>query len=284
MPVAQDRSRIAFQKLNRELTKLAARPIPENVHRFRTSGRRVETLLDELIEKPSRNDEKLGELLAQLRKKAGRVRDLDVQILSLRNLRIPEEPGRKTQLMRVLSEQHVRREKKLAKAFNKDTVRELRKRLKRAAAEIETPATTELLALAMRTFSQAAKANAPLTEDTLHRYRVAGKRARYLAELAGQDPAAERTVAQLKRMQDVIGDWHDWWKLTQQAENLFGKIQGSALVSVLRNVTRAKFRLAADSLSEAKKALGHKPILVDASPGRRQPAREGLAKITAAAS
>ena len=84
---------------------------PENVHKFRTSSRRVEVLVSDLAEQRSGNDKKLLKLLARLRKKAGRVRDLDVQSAALRSLKIPQEPGRKSQLMRTLAEERSQREK-----------------------------------------------------------------------------------------------------------------------------------------------------------------------------
>ncbi len=280
MPVDQERSRLPFQKLSRQMTKLATKPAPENVHKFRTYSRRVEALLDELVPEPNRNDRKLLKRLSRLRKKAGRVRDLDVQLASLGSLKIPQDVGRKSQLRHSLAEERAQREKKLAKAFDGETLRELRKRLKRAASH-EIPENTEPLALAMRQLSQLGRDHAPLTEKILHQYRIAGKRARYLAELAGKDPEAQRLVDQLKRMQDVIGDWHDWLKLTQKAEELFKGGQDSALLAVLRNVTRAKFRQAVDALTETRAALsGKKPPSMGELPGRRPPAQ--AASTTAA--
>jgi len=281
MPVDQERRRLPFLKLNRQLTKLATKPAPENVHKFRTYSRRVEALLDELVRERSRNDKKLLKLLGRLRKKAGRVRDLDVQITSLRNLKIPQDPGRKSQLTRTLAEERARREKKLGKTFDGETVRELGRRLKRAASDLEVPDGTEPLTLAMRQLTQVGRDHAPLTEKILHQYRIAGKRARYLAELAGKDPEAERLVEQLKRMQDVIGDWHDWLKLTEKAEEFFGEVHDSALLAALRNVTRAKFRQAADALTETRAALsGRKSASTEGAPGHKPPAQ--AARATAA--
>ena len=272
MPVDQERSRLAFQRLNRQLTKLARKPAPESVHKFRTYGRRVEALLDQLVPKPNRNDRKLLKLLSRLRKKAGRVRDLDVQIVSLRNLKIPSESDRKVQLLRTLAEERNRLEKKLAKTFDPETIGELRKRLKRAANNAEIPKNTDPLGVAMRQFAQLGRDHAPLTEKTLHQYRIVGKRARYLAELAGKIPEAERFVDQLKRMQDVLGDWHDWLKLTQRAEELFGGVQDSALVAALRNVTGAKFRQGVDVLRETRAVLAvKKPVVTEAAASSRKP-------------
>ena len=97
-----------------------------------------------------------------------------------------------------------------------------------------------------------------ITETTLHQFRIAGKRARYIAELAGKDAEASRLIGLLKHMQDVIGDWHDWVQLAERAEKLFGSVQESALVAVLHNVTRAKFRQAVNTLAETRAALAAK--------------------------
>jgi CHAD domain-containing protein len=248
------------------LGKLSTKPAPKNVHKFRTNSRRVETLIEELIAEPTRNEKKLLKLLTPLRKRAGKTRDLDVQIVSLRNLKIPQEPGRKSQLMRALTEERAKREKKIAKAFDQDTVQVLRRRLKRAAGEVRLPQNTDPLRRGMQQMAKLGAGDVPLNEKTLHQYRIIGKRARYLAELAGSDPQAQQFVAQLKRMQDVLGDWHDWLELTERAKKLFGEVGDSALVSALQNVTRAKFRLALDMLAETRAALaGKKPVA--AQPG-----------------
>src|SRR5213082_990714 len=150
MPVDEAQSRAVFQKLSRQLSKLANKPAASNVHKFRTYSRRVEALVEALVANPKRKDKKLLKLLARLRKKAGRVRDLDVQIASLRILKVSQEPRRKSQLLRHLSEDRAKREKKLAANFDKQTVRELRKRLKRAGGELEIPQSTEPLSVALR--------------------------------------------------------------------------------------------------------------------------------------
>ncbi len=269
MPVEQERSRLVFQKLSRQLSKLGEKPVPQNVHKFRTCSRRAEALLDELIPEPSRNDKKLLRQLARLRGKAGQVRDLDVQVACLRSLKIPQEPARKAQLLRLLAEERARRERRLVKVFDKDTVRELRRRLKRAAPAAEIPTGKDAFGLAMHRLAELGRTSVPLTEKIMHQYRIVGKRARYLAELDPNDPRAQSLVEQLKRMQDVIGDWHDWLKLTQKAEKLLDEVPSSPLVAALRNVTRANFRQAVDALSEMRVMLSaKKPVAVEMSTSR----------------
>jgi CHAD domain-containing protein len=154
MAIDPKRSRLSFQKLSRELTKLTRKPAPENVHKFRTHSRRVEALLSEVALERHRNDEKLLKLLAELRKKAGKVRDLDVQIGCLRSLKIPQANGHKSQLMNKMVEERAQREKKLGKAFDAETAREIRKRLKRSAREIAIPRNSEPLALTLNKLAQ----------------------------------------------------------------------------------------------------------------------------------
>jgi CHAD domain-containing protein len=260
--------RAPFRKLARQLPKFAGKLAPENVHKFRSSSRKVEVLVSDLAANRTSNDKKLLKLLGHLRKKAGRLRDLDVQSVALRSLKIPQEPGRKSQLMRTLSEERARREKKLAKSLDKKTVSELRKRLKRTAAGLETPKNADPLSRARQKLSELEVDPGAVTERTLHQFRITGKRARYIAELAGKDAEATRLIALLNHMQDVIGDWHDWVQLANKAEKRFGGVQESALVSALRNITRAKFRQAVNTLIETRTALaGKKPASV-ITPGR----------------
>src|SRR5271170_1946679 len=133
MPIDLKRSRLAFQRLGRELTKLVKNPTPESVHKFRTNSRRVETLLNEVASERNRNHKKVLKGLSRLRKKAGRVRDLDVEIASLRSLKIPGGNGHKSQFVDALVHERSKHEQKLAKAFDRETADEARKRLKRAA-------------------------------------------------------------------------------------------------------------------------------------------------------
>ncbi|MBV9574891.1 MAG: CHAD domain-containing protein, partial [Acidobacteriales bacterium] len=154
-----------------------------------------------------------------------------------------------------------------------DTLKELRKRLKRAAIRLGAAASADPLALAKEQLATLGRQHRPLTEKTLHQYRVTGKRARYLAEVATQDADAKYMIEQLTHMQDVLGDWHDWLKLTRSAEKLHGSEHASALVAALRNITQAKFRHAIIVLSETRAALaGNTPRPIDTVPRRRNPA------------
>jgi CHAD domain-containing protein len=282
MPLDRESTRLTLRKLSRQLAKLPTKPAPENIHRFRTSARRVEVLVGDLAQKRSRNDKKLLKMLGRLRKKAGRVRDLDVEIAALRSLKIPQEPVRKSQLMRTLAEERGKQEKKLIKTLDKKTVSEVRKRLKRTAGSLEIPKEINPVAVALQKVTEPALDQSVVTEETLHRFRIAGKRARYIAEMAGKDPEAVHLLEQLNHMQDAIGDWHDWAQLAQRAEKLFGGVRDSALVAALRNVARAKFRQAVNVLTETRPKLAGEKTAAVTTLGRR-PSRQSSSSDAAVA-
>ena len=104
---------------------------------------------------------------------------------------------------------------------------EIRKRLKRTAATLEIPKNADPLSRARQKLDELEVDQGAITERTLHQFRIAGKRARYIAELAGKDAEATRLIGQLNHMQDVIGDWHDWssWQTKQKNSSAASRIQ-----------------------------------------------------------
>lgn len=281
MSIAPKQSRDVFEKLERDLIKLSSKPRPAHVHRFRTGTRRLQILLGELSTKPDNRHKKLLKLLSRLRKRAGKVRDLDVQLAALRSLKIPQEPRRKTQLVNHLIEVRAQQEKKLRKAADKDTVREIRKRLKRAEKNFKPEAIRDPLVVARGMLHTIERGDAPATEALLHQYRILSKRARYAAEFAKDSAESQRFIADLKHIQDALGDWHDWLTLTQTAIKHLGEVHESSLVAELRNVTGAKFRHCVTVLSHLRNKTGP-TIQHPAQPPARTPAKTPRSVASAA--
>lgn len=244
-------SEAVFDRMNRYIARLRKSAKPADVHRFRTNSRRVEALVAELAAE-SGNKKKLLKLLSKLRKKAGKVRDLDVEIAFLKELKIPDRQNHRTQLLQVLADEHTRRSEKLSKYFDEERLKELRKRLRKSQSQVRLDA-IDPIKLAFRHLPQLG--HTPPTEKMLHACRIAAKRARYLAELLPDSPEATSFVAELKRAQDEIGRWHDVLKLTQRAEKLYGSARESSLVAALQNITHARFRRAGAVLQNALAAL-----------------------------
>lgn len=270
MSITSDRSKLAFQKTERALLKLSSGQGAESVHGFRTSSRRLQMLLEQLLPQRERNQKKLLKMLNRIRRRAGQVHDLDVQLAALRSLRVPQEPRRKTRLMQALIELRVKHEKKLRKLLTKEMIREIRKRLKRAAKLVRPETSRDPLSLARSLLNEVVRPAGPISEDLLHRYRGIVKRARYAAEFAPKSAEATQFIAQLKRLQDAVGHWHDWQTLTQAAGKRLGDVNQSSLVAALQNVTGGKFRHAVAALSAWPTIQNPaKPVPISPPPSRQ---------------
>lgn len=242
----QRRARLVFDRIRRHVNQLSKEPKSGEVHRFRTNSRRVEALVGEFAS-DSRNNQKLLKTLSKLRKQAGKLRDLDVQAEFLENLKIPDRQNQRAQLLEILNSERNKRSRKLHKSLDSETVSKLRKRLRRANSALSFDAADPLRSALERLPNTDAR---QLNEKNLHSFRIAAKGARYIAELA-DSPEATSFIADLKKAQDAIGEWHDILKLKEQAEKLFGRVHDSALVAALNNITHARFRRASNAAHAA---------------------------------
>jgi len=278
MPVDQKRTQYLFSRLSQLARKVSSDPRVDNVHQFRTTTRRIETLFKELVPKPDRNERKLLKQLGKIRKRAGRVRDLDVQMEALRTLKIGRDGEEKRTLLGALAPDRARYEKKLVSALDKNRLRDLRKRIRRAAIDPRLhDSTMEPASKALQMFAQLARNQGEVTEAVLHQYRLRCKKIRYLAELAGEDPLAEAVVKQLKTIQDAAGEWHDWETLSLRAEALFQDTPNAPIVTALRAVRHSKLVEAIHICERAKATL----LGMQVRPtGRKRPGRAAIPQAT----
>lgn len=251
MAIAHDRGKLVFRKTERELFRLASEQRPEAVHGFRMSARRLQTLLEQLIPARDRNQKKLLKMLNRIRRRAGYLRDIDVQLAALRSLKVPLEPRRKTLLMHRLIELRGEHERKLRKLLKRTDVREIHKRLKKASKAFDSDNARDPIETAKQILGSVIVPAGGPDDDTLHRYRLAVKRARYAAEFATKSGEADQFIIELKQLQDALGSWHDWQTLTQTASRQLGEVGQSSLVAVLHNVTRGKLRHALSALAQS---------------------------------
>jgi|1185.fasta_scaffold38031_2 CHAD domain-containing protein len=251
MAIASKRETLIFKKAERDLLRLRGGYQPDIVHNFRTTTMRLQVLLEDIV--PSQNGKrkklKLLKPLGRIRKRAGRIRDIDVQLAALRSLKVPLEPRRKTQLTQRLIETRHRQEKRLGKLLKKKDLDQIFKRLRRIAKAVELETDNSALDIARRMLASATDGTARLDEDQLHRCRVAVKRTRYAAEFAPKSAETDQFISQLKKLQDALGRWHDWFTLTNTARHEIADIHQSSLVAALHNVTRGKFREAGAALA-----------------------------------
>lgn len=71
-----------------------------------------------------------------------------------------------------------------------------------------------------------------LDEGNLHDFRKGAKKARYIAESAAEDAHAIAVGKALKKLQDEIGDWHDWLVLGDEARAALGD-EKNELISLI---------------------------------------------------
>jgi len=251
MAITGTRGNAVFRKTEQELLRLASEQSSDAVHGFRRATRRLETLLGEFPAKPNRNQGKLLRMLDRIRRRAGKVRDVDVQLGALRGFKVSLEPRRKTRLMEQLLEARVQHERRLCKLLKKNDVREIRRRLRKASQSFPRALIADPVQTAARILGSVKGSEGSLNDVALHRYRLALKRARYAAELAPRSTTAEQLIRELKRLQDALGAWHDWMLLTKTASEHLGEGKQSPLVRALDNLTQGKFRLAVAALGSS---------------------------------
>ena len=258
----QNRTQALFEKLQ-QVSRLSSGARPEVVHQLRTTIRRIETVVGARPE-PGRNEKKLLKQLRRLRRRAGKVRDLDVQIEALRSLGLEGITRDRARVVSFLQQARAKQERKLQRSFQDEADSGLRKRLRCASTSLQQelpkpaelqPAQRRLLSAALDKFAAAVKRRPTLTEENLHAFRIDCKRARYLAEMAGEGPGVTEAIAQLKGIQDSIGAWHDWLTATATAKSVLSPTGQVPLLSALRTSTRAKYLEALRITAGAKRTL-----------------------------
>jgi CHAD domain-containing protein len=175
--------------------------------------------------------------LKQVRRAAGPVRDLDVHGKLLQRWLGEDSslPGMKTdaaltrqseKLGDWLKDERRRLARRMARQIEKrqPTLSEAEDAFLAAMASgtRRTRASFSPESVALEDFVRAVDNMPALHAENLHDFRKATKKARYVAE-SGADGEKNSSVAKaLKRVQDSIGDWHDWHCLQHEARVALG--------------------------------------------------------------
>ena len=213
------------KRLEAALTVGVATPTTKAVHELRSATRRVEAQLDLLgmihgLPTHKREADKLRRRLNLLRRKAGRVRDCDVQARLLKDedhaissaLEAPSDV-KKTQnkLTKRIDKERKRQEKKLVAEVERQLpklARDTEKLLKALKSEEDrTVPVTEILVSVERQMDRLLRSNEH-GEEHLHDLRKEAKRARYQCE-GTPGPQAAAMSKRLEELQDAGGSWHD---------------------------------------------------------------------------
>jgi CHAD domain-containing protein len=248
-----------FRKLARMLRANRTSPDAKSVHQLRTTVRRIETFAASVGVSEGKGFSKFQKLLSEIFDKAGRVRDLDVQLEALSTISLPSVEDDKTLLHNYLQRQRVKRSRKLAETVDAEMMKRIPKRQRKAKLAVlqavkEGPSARPVIDLKKEIvpFLEKLRAN-NFDTQTLHELRLDVKRVRYAAEAAGE--RGEEIVAMLKPVQDAIGNWHDWLNLIQTADKVLVPMHGHPLMTILRSKVRARFSDAIASLKSLDERL-----------------------------
>ncbi len=235
-PVAQLRDNA--KRLEAALTVGVANPTPKAVHELRSSTRRVEAQIDLLSMIPGLPSWKApaGKVLRRLstlRRKAGRVRDCDVQDKLLKDeehalTTAPEAPSdigkARDKLRKRIAKSRQRSERKLLAEVDRQLPKLARDTEKLLAALKEAKdrdvSTGTLLAEIERRLEPVIVSR-QRGEKHLHDLRKAAKRARYQCESI-PGPEAAAMARRFESLQDAGGSWHDLLDLATTCHGEFG--------------------------------------------------------------
>jgi CHAD domain-containing protein len=193
MTLLEKRMRGLTTDLSAAVSKLAENDVaPRAVHRLRTTIRRMESLVSYTHPDLDKKLERSLEKLTDLRKRAGRVRDMDVQIGLLDSIANGSTAKDRKTLAELLGKKRDRQTQRLVSAVRKLQESKFFARMNRIAEKAGVITEGE-----NRPLAPLEEARAQLTEmavdfashpklkiSRLHDARISLKRIRYLAELA----------------------------------------------------------------------------------------------------
>jgi CHAD domain-containing protein len=236
--------------LEAAITLCLADPQTKPVHRLRTTTRRIEGQLELLeslpkIPKHGRPARKARRVLKKLRRAAGKVRDIDVQ-LDLIGEVVPKT--KRGELKDDAAKLRLALQKD-RKEFAGQLVEELRRRQSKVTLALESLLSclepveqlsispTELIQLTEQWFRENRppdRDGTPDDPDHLHMIRKVAKLARYMAENAPKGAKRARMLAEsFEHLQQSGGEWHDWTVLAEISRGRKGN--SSALTKALED-------------------------------------------------
>jgi len=238
-----------MKKLRRLLNTLDSDSAPEQVHDLRTSARRFDAAFKALGLDDAGIPKSVFKELGRLRKRAGRVRAMDVLTEFAAAIRSKDEAECHVRLLEHLG---ARRQKQAAKLHTeaKQLRRELRKALDQASSRItrllrekDAGAANSIVANAAATAIRlSAQLSAPphLNKTNLHPYRLKVKELQSILLMA-EAPSRPRFVEDLGDVKNAIGEWHDWEELVGIASKLLDHDGTCLLLAELKRIAESKY-------------------------------------------
>jgi CHAD domain-containing protein len=232
-------------------------PLPDQVHDFRTRSRRLEAILSAFGIDQTRAGKRVLKPLAKLRKRAGKVRDMDVLTSYAAGLGIPEcEEECSVRLLEHLGAERKKQASKFHSQSRKSAAH-LRKRLKRTQKKLAKFESAQHTGTAMQVpvsaLESASKLANParLNRSNLHAFRLRVKELRNMLKMAAD--ADEELLDTLGATKDAIGEWHDWQELTEIAQGFLDHGTKCQLTAQIKATTQEKYRGALKQAEQLRK-------------------------------
>ena len=262
MPIAPDRIQDRPQKLAKSLKALPDDFSPKRVHQLRTRTRRMEAMVHALALDSRKNERRLLKAIQPVRKRAGRVRDMDVLADFASKLQVGRDRECSAQLLEHLGNQRQRQARKLQKVAAKQSSK-IKKRLTRCGKLLNRAFKNQKDGLDSRKWSAEAAALAlqleaelrdwpALRRTNLHLFRLKVKELLYVLEMANESNTTFITT--LGEVKDAVGEWHDWEELTGIAAKVI-QHRGCGLVKQIRSTATSKFDHALAVANRMKNSL-----------------------------
>ena len=278
MSSPQKRTEALAEDLSQSVSKLRQEASAKNVDSLRITARRLETLVNFRYPKPSKKQERMLAELSGLRKRAGKVRDLDAAAELLGATGNGSAAMDRRELRLALHEKRERQARRLFTAIGGFEVRKLTeivfssdkknsdkssdKKSRRVAfgkqKKEDTPekdteetrnpvaqARAELAGLMEEVAASSQKQPGELKPKRLHQIRVRLKGVRCLAETAAPSQGQQKLPEPLKALEDALEEWHDWQILAKAAEKQFADRINCPLLVEIRAVFESKYAAAA---------------------------------------
>jgi CHAD domain-containing protein len=259
--MAFDAKRVAkpFRKLRKLLKNMPKQPAPDQVHDLRTNTRALEAMAAALSLDSQSGVRQVLKSLARIRKRAGKVRDLDVLTAYAATLEADEEQDCSVSLLEHLGAERRKRARKLHAAVAANA-RATRNQLKQASALFEEQlcqnnnpecdsgaASARATAAALQLEKQLVEP-ARLDRKNLHPYRLKVKELRNVLRMAEQTNHQD-FVEILGEVKDAIGEWHDWEELLNIARDVLDHGRQCQLLRELKRICNQKYD---DALSKTE--------------------------------
>ncbi len=264
-----DRVEKPLRQLRKSLKSFPKDPPPDDVHKLRTRSRRIEAVAAALAPADGKITRRLLKSIKPVRKAAGGVRDMDVLTADALDL---QHGQNEDALIRLIEHLGILRQESAGALL--DAVGKLRKPARRHLKKYEKFVEAVFsgkkhapLAVSRTVDSENGQDSAAaalvdelshwprLSARNVHAFRLKVKELRYVLQLY---PESDSTfMDELGKVNDHIGEWHDWVQLKQIAAEVLDSQQDRPLLDRIQKTARQKLAAALTASNALRRKYLH---------------------------